>query len=80
MDQDEALTAIEDIQRVLSLAKATLETSLINSQRADNAKERIHSLTMQLQDELIYHQQAQREISDLRKELARWTHPGKSSK
>ena len=40
-------------------------------QRADDARERIHSLTMQLQDELIYHQQAQREISDLREELAR---------
>lgn len=51
-----------------------------NCPRCEAYRERIHSLTMQLQDELIYHQQAQREISDLREELARWTHPGKSSK
>ena len=78
MDQDKALIAIENIRRVLSLAKATIEANLASNQLLDNARERIHSLTMQLQDELIYHQQAQREISDLREDLARWTHPGRS--
>ena len=78
MDQDEALAAIKNIRRVLSLSRSSIEASLASNQLLDNALERIHSLTMQLQDELIYHQQAQREISDLREELARWTHPGRS--